>query len=306
MKRGTPRHPKVAKLAELCGIELTHAIGILEALWHFTAEFSPAGDIGRFSDKEILRGIFMSPADLTRFRRHLGVLQPSANSRLTVGKLSNHDGCDVVDGTLLHGNRKPNVLECLQSAGFLEYHSEHRLIVHDWQEHCDQAVERKVERAKIQFATRDMTSQQLDNDKQPCLAKPSLAIETALTETADKPPTKKRTVYHGHDNAEFRSYIEIFWKRDDRRFDEKSSRWNSAWSRWDKLTAADRAMAFRHAQKIEREHSHIPFPEKHLSQRDWAAPIPPQPNLFAANGTAKPVYPPGTVFNDQGYPMKIG
>lgn len=53
MKRGTPRHPKFKELQEILKMPSYACIGILEAMWHFTAEFAPQGDIGRFSDKRI-------------------------------------------------------------------------------------------------------------------------------------------------------------------------------------------------------------------------------------------------------------
>lgn len=53
MKRGTPRNPKTEDLAEALGREFAAAIGYLELLWHFTAEFAPRGDVGRFSNERI-------------------------------------------------------------------------------------------------------------------------------------------------------------------------------------------------------------------------------------------------------------
>lgn len=53
MKKGTPRHPKANRLARLLGIKLYAAVGILEMLWHYTAEYYPAGDVGRTSDEDI-------------------------------------------------------------------------------------------------------------------------------------------------------------------------------------------------------------------------------------------------------------
>lgn len=52
MKRGTPRHPKVQNLVEELGerrYPLPYVVGMLELLWHFTAEFAPQGDIGKYS-----------------------------------------------------------------------------------------------------------------------------------------------------------------------------------------------------------------------------------------------------------------
>ena len=57
MKRGTPRHPKVLDLASRLKIPAYSAVGILEMLWHFTAEFCHAGDVGRFSDDAIEKAL---------------------------------------------------------------------------------------------------------------------------------------------------------------------------------------------------------------------------------------------------------
>lgn len=56
MKRGTPKHPKLYDL--LAALELPVrqrpiAVGYLELLWHFTAEFAPQGNIGKYSDERI-------------------------------------------------------------------------------------------------------------------------------------------------------------------------------------------------------------------------------------------------------------
>ena len=53
MKRNTPIHPKLIKLAAELKIRKYAAAGLLELLWHMTAQFAPEGDIGRFQDREI-------------------------------------------------------------------------------------------------------------------------------------------------------------------------------------------------------------------------------------------------------------
>lgn len=53
MKRGTPNHPKVYDLAERLGVSWATAIGHLELLFHFTAQYCPQGNLGRYSDKRI-------------------------------------------------------------------------------------------------------------------------------------------------------------------------------------------------------------------------------------------------------------
>jgi hypothetical protein len=53
MKRGTPQHPKVVDLAAKLKIPRYAAVGILESLWHFTAQYTPAGDVGKHTDQAI-------------------------------------------------------------------------------------------------------------------------------------------------------------------------------------------------------------------------------------------------------------
>jgi len=56
MKRGTPRHPKAVRLQHLLGISRPTVVGLLELLYHFTAEFAPQGNIGKFTDEDIALG----------------------------------------------------------------------------------------------------------------------------------------------------------------------------------------------------------------------------------------------------------
>lgn len=53
MKRGTPDHPKVLELSELLGVRRPTAIGHLELLFHFTAQYAPEGNIGKYSNRRI-------------------------------------------------------------------------------------------------------------------------------------------------------------------------------------------------------------------------------------------------------------
>jgi hypothetical protein len=57
LKRGTPRHPKVKCLARRLKIKTYSAVGLLEMLWQFTAEFHPAGDVGRVADEIITEAL---------------------------------------------------------------------------------------------------------------------------------------------------------------------------------------------------------------------------------------------------------
>lgn len=51
--RAVPEHPKFFALKDALHIRKYHALGILEALWHFAGKFAPRGNVGKFKDSEI-------------------------------------------------------------------------------------------------------------------------------------------------------------------------------------------------------------------------------------------------------------
>lgn len=53
MKRGAPRHPKTVELSTTLNLPLYATVGLLEMLFHFTAEFARSGDIGKYSNSVI-------------------------------------------------------------------------------------------------------------------------------------------------------------------------------------------------------------------------------------------------------------
>ena len=53
MKRAASDHPKLQRLQRRLSLKRYQAMGLMEALWHFTGRYSPEGDIGRWSDEEI-------------------------------------------------------------------------------------------------------------------------------------------------------------------------------------------------------------------------------------------------------------
>ena len=57
MKRGTPSHPKTLELAAALDLPQWGAVGILESLWHFAAQYARRGDVGRRTDLAIARAI---------------------------------------------------------------------------------------------------------------------------------------------------------------------------------------------------------------------------------------------------------
>ena len=109
MKRGTIEHPKTLQLASVLNIRLLEAVGLLESLWHWTAKYSPRGDIGQYPDEFIAHGI--------------------------------------------HWQGKADVIAALIQCRWIDRHSEHRLIVHDWHEHADESTKKAMFRKGLRFAT---------------------------------------------------------------------------------------------------------------------------------------------------------
>lgn len=70
------------------------------------------------------------------------------------------------------------LVTALVETGWLDRDDTHRLVVHDWHDHADQALHRKLERLGADFCTRNpVTSQRLDTDETP--ASPRLASREA-------------------------------------------------------------------------------------------------------------------------------
>lgn len=109
MKRGTPQHPKTKALARSLAVPVYSAVGLLEMLWHFTAEFAPQGNVGRFSNQDI--------AD-------------------ALGWVECPD----------------RLVDALLAARWIEQHKTHRLVVHDWHDHADDASHMKLARQTHFFA----------------------------------------------------------------------------------------------------------------------------------------------------------
>ncbi len=111
MKRGGPQHPKVILLAAALGIERYAAVGLLECLWHWTAQYAPRGDLGRYDDATIAQAV------------------------------------GFADGSRL--------VKVLVACRLLDPHPTHRLVVHDWHDHADQAVQRVLSRRGEGFVSNE-------------------------------------------------------------------------------------------------------------------------------------------------------
>lgn len=95
MKRSTVDHPKFERLQKVLTLKRWQAMGLLEALWHFTAKFASQGDVGRWSDEEIADWIGWegSASELIAALVKCRWLDEDATHRLLV-----HDWHDHADG----------------------------------------------------------------------------------------------------------------------------------------------------------------------------------------------------------------
>jgi hypothetical protein len=92
VKRGTPDHPKVVRFAKVLGARRHVAVGLLEMLWHLTARYTPAGDVGKWSDDEIATALDwdQDPARLIGAFVVCGLLEPHPMHRLIVHDWPEH------------------------------------------------------------------------------------------------------------------------------------------------------------------------------------------------------------------------
>ena len=90
--RGVLTHRKTRRLAKLLAISPCFALGILEALWHTTAEQCPRGDIGSLSDQDIADELFYDgdAASLISALVEAGWLDPCEGCRLKVHDWAQH------------------------------------------------------------------------------------------------------------------------------------------------------------------------------------------------------------------------
>lgn len=112
MKRGTPDHPKMKRLARLLNVNLAQAIGIMESLWHWTAKYAQAGDIGKYEDADIAEACFWD-----------GDSDALLSALVSALWLDTSETCE----------------NC-------------RLFVHDWHEHADDSVHLFLARHGMTFA----------------------------------------------------------------------------------------------------------------------------------------------------------
>jgi hypothetical protein len=148
MKRGTPRHPKVAELASRLKITRYGSVGLLEMLWHFTAQYALDGAIGRFSDDAIAEALFYDYASTMLAQNQNSILDKN------LGKNFENFENNSVQNEYLNKNSTQNgifLIEALVNSGWVDRCKCHRLRIHDWPEHADQTVKRVLAKRKQWF-----------------------------------------------------------------------------------------------------------------------------------------------------------
>jgi len=92
MKRGTADHPKMHELAEELQIPLYSAVGILGRLWDWADKYSRRGDIGKFTNHAIARGITWEgdPDELIRALIEHRWIDKNENCRLIIHDWPEH------------------------------------------------------------------------------------------------------------------------------------------------------------------------------------------------------------------------
>jgi len=95
-KRGTPSHPKILLLAELLGIDRCYALGIVEALWHWSSRYAIDGELTKWSPKAIVCGVgYSGEAD----QLIESLVQSGLLDRTSDGRTGIHDVHEHADNT---------------------------------------------------------------------------------------------------------------------------------------------------------------------------------------------------------------
>ena len=161
MKRGGPTHPKLLELCDILGCRRPTAVGYLELLWHFTANYAPRGDIGRFSDHWIEsacdwtgpHGKLLAALIKVGYVDHLSGPPPGQPERtLGEGDMPStypRHGSDMPSTYPQHGSDMPSTYP--QHDSGVEKSPSHRLLVHDWIDHADEAVRKRLYRQNQQL-----------------------------------------------------------------------------------------------------------------------------------------------------------
>jgi hypothetical protein len=104
-------HPKSADLKVLLGGVPRHVVlGLLESIWHFCGRYTPQGNIGKYTDRQI-------------------------------------------ESWVEWNGESGRLIRALIDAHWLDEDERYRLIVHDWDQHADEATKKALQRAHLPFVS---------------------------------------------------------------------------------------------------------------------------------------------------------
>lgn len=94
MKRGAIDHPKTKRLAKAIGAPAYAAMGLVEALVHWSCRYAPSGNVGKYADDEIEEAVGWdgSPGQMVPTMIEAGFLEAHAEYRVVI-----HDWYDHAD-----------------------------------------------------------------------------------------------------------------------------------------------------------------------------------------------------------------
>lgn len=244
MKHRAADHPKMADLMARLKVPKYAAVGLLEMLWHFTSEYAPQGDVGRWSDEAIAKG------------------------------------CGW-------GGDPQRLVGAWVGAGWVDPHPDHRLVVHDWKDHIQEATKKKLLRSGLYVIDVQTSAENgRQNFPRACavplpLPKPlPLPLPSASPPAAEKP---KALGMAANGKSKFTDLL-----REDSRspFVEacaageiggSETDWREAWFEWDRLDFEQQAAAVAGIQERIRGSPDDPalkaLPQNYLKKRMWQRPM---------------------------------
>lgn len=236
MKIDGLKHPKTKELSFRLEIPLAHAIGLLELMWAFTAQQTPQGNIGKWSN-QVIASESGWEGDADQF------------------------------------------CEALIETGFLDLSDGHRLLIHDWQEHCPNWVRSKLKKAGKQYLSNDLrgdlrestanTSTATTSQDKPrqAKAKPSQAKTSVAKTSNDAAASCAQSARVRHDKR-----FAEFWDQYPNGYRKAKKTCTDIWKRKKLDGKINAILADLHTRKSQDDkwlNGFVPNPSTYLNQERW-------------------------------------
>ena len=135
MKHGTTRHPKTVKLAKILKCEHATAVGYLQLLWDYTAEFAPTGDVSKYGVEQVEYALEWHGRG-----KKTGQLMAAFVEAGWVDQ-----DVEVDEDEVVKSNGKSTIR--YEVVGSRSVPGRIPYLIHDWPEHAEESVKRKLARA---------------------------------------------------------------------------------------------------------------------------------------------------------------